>query len=54
VPSLERITHKKWTYRKKVVIAMTSGSIVLVPFICGVMDGEEMEKEDFRVQDTSK
>lgn len=54
MPSLERITHKKWTYRKKVVIAMTSGSIVLVPFICGVMDGEEMEKEDFRVQDTSK
>lgn len=44
MPSLEMITHKNWTYRKKVAIAMTSGSIVLVPFIRGVMDGEEMEK----------
>ena len=54
MPSLERITHKKWTYRKKVAVVMTSGNIVLVPFIRGVMNGEEMEKEDFRVQDTVK
>jgi len=30
--SLERITHKKWTYRKRVAMVMTSGNIVLVPY----------------------
>lgn len=35
MPSLERITHKNWTYRKKVGMVMTSGNIVLVPFIRG-------------------
>ena len=35
-------------------MAMTSGSIILIPFICGVVDGEEMEKGGFRVQDTGK
>lgn len=47
MPSLERITHIKWTYRKKVAMAMTSGSIVLVPFICGVMDGKKWRKGIF-------
>ena len=32
MPSLERITHKKWTYRKKAAMVMTSGNIVLVPY----------------------